>query len=65
MELRRGAFCEELLLDIIYYEILRGHLSPEMKYIFKRHLKQCSKCRHRYFALLCILKEESIVRNFG
>ena len=65
MELPDRTFCEELLLDIIYYEIYCGHLSSEMRYLFKKHLEQCPSCRHRYLAFLHILQEHQVVRNFG
>lgn len=63
MEPSYGDFCEELLLDIIYYEIYRGCLSSEMRYIFQKHLEQCPNCRDRYLAFMHILQDEP-VRGF-
>jgi hypothetical protein len=65
MELSDKTFCEEILLDVICYEICRGHLSPEMEFIFEEHLERCPNCRHKILAFLRILREEKFVRNFG
>lgn len=66
MELsNKSAFCEDILLDVICYEIYRNRLSPEMKFVFEKHLEKCPECRRRIFSFLRILQEEKVVRNYG
>ena len=57
--------CEELLWDLIYYEMRRGRLSPEMKYLLDAHLGECSACRHRMSDFMRLLQGATVVRNFG
>ena len=57
-------FCGELLADLICYELHRGHLSSEMKYLLERHLAQCPDCRRRIYGFLNMLSEETAVRDF-
>jgi hypothetical protein len=57
--------CEELLWDLICYEMCRGRLSPEMKYLLDIHLGECSDCRHRIRDFMGMLQDPAIVRNFG
>ncbi len=57
--------CGALLMDLICYELRGGRLSPEIKYLFERHLEQCPSCRQRYTGFLDLLEEDNAVRNFG
>ncbi|MDM7994763.1 MAG: zf-HC2 domain-containing protein [Acidobacteriota bacterium] len=57
-------FCGELLADLICYELQRGHLSPEMKYLLERHLAQCPDCRRRIYGFLNMLSEETAMHDF-
>lgn len=57
--------CDVLLLDLIFYELSCGRLSPEMKYLLERHLEQCPNCRRRIHEFQSILEDDKIVRNFG
>lgn len=65
MELSHDAVCEEVLLDLLCYEKYCGHLSPEMDYLFERHLEDCPICRKKISAFQCLVEEDEIVRNFG
>ena len=65
MEISDERLCKELLLDIIHYEMRCGHVSPEMKYLFEKHLKECPSCRHSILGFQRNLPEAGIVRNFG
>jgi hypothetical protein len=65
VELSNKTFCEDILMDVICYEICRDRLSPEMKFIFEKHLEQCPHCRHKIFSFLHVLEEEKVVRNYG
>jgi hypothetical protein len=47
MRIAHKRVCEELLWDLICYEMHRGTLSPEMKYLLDIHLAECPMCRHR------------------
>jgi hypothetical protein len=57
--------CEELLWDLICYEMCRGRLSPEMQHLLDLHLGECSACRHRIRDFMRMLQESTVVRNFG
>jgi len=57
--------CEELLLDLIFYEIYCRRLSPEMEYLLERHLELCPTCRDRIIGFKSLLPNNEIVRNFG
>jgi hypothetical protein len=57
--------CEDLLLDLIGYELCCGRLSPEMKYLLEMHLEQCASCRRRILSYLNLLSEDKAMRNFG
>ena len=65
MELSEKMVCTELLLDLISYEKLRGRLSPEMAYLFDRHLEQCTECREKITDFHRTLHGAEIMRNFG
>ena len=65
MELHSEAFCEVLLLDVICYELSCGRLSPEMEYLFEKHLEVCPDCQKKVAAFNSVLKEDRTVRNFG
>jgi predicted anti-sigma-YlaC factor YlaD len=65
MELSSRMVCQELLLDLICYEMCRGRLSTEMEYLLEKHLEQCPSCRDRIAAFRKMLQEPMIVRNFG
>jgi len=65
MELSRREVCEELLLDLICYEMFCGRLSPEMEHLLGIHLEQCPSCRHKIRAFQRMLDEPMIMRNFG
>jgi hypothetical protein len=65
MDITDSVGCTELLLDLIYYELVRGRLSSEMEYLFERHLEQCPNCRRRILGFHHILHETEIVRNYG
>ena len=58
------SFCEELLADLISYELCRGHLSSEIKYLLERHLAQCPDCRRRIYGFLNMLSEETAMHDF-
>jgi hypothetical protein len=57
--------CEQLLWDLICYEMCRGRLSPEMQYLLDLHLGECSTCRHRIRDFKRMLEGSMIERNFG
>jgi hypothetical protein len=65
MEVHNGAYCDVLFLDVICYELNCGRLSPEMEYIFEKHLEVCPDCRKKVAALNYIMREAKPVRNFG
>jgi len=65
MELNGGTFCEVLLLDVICYEWNCGRLSPEMEYLFEKHLENCPDCQRKVAAFNSELEEDKTVRNFG
>jgi hypothetical protein len=65
MELPESVVCTELILDLIYHELLRGRLSPEAEYLLERHLQECQSCRHKLLSFHSLLQEAAIVRNFG
>ena len=65
MEFHDGAYCEVLFLDVICYELSCGRLSPEMEYLFEKHLEDCPECQKKVAAFNSILKEETAMRNFG
>jgi len=68
MELSEKLVCKELLLDLVCYEIHCKRLSPEMEYLFEKHLEECPSCRRRILGFRRILQENQetdIVRNFG
>jgi hypothetical protein len=58
------SFCGELLADLICYELRRGHLSSEIKYLLEKHLEQCPNCRRRVYGFLNMLSEETVMRDF-
>ena len=60
-----GTVCEALLLDLICYEKYRGNLSPEMEYLFDKHLKECLSCRQRMHGFRTMIDGEEIARNYG
>ena len=57
--------CEELLWDLIFYEIQCRRLSPEMEYLLERHLNLCPNCRDRIHRFQSLLQNNEIIRNFG
>lgn len=65
MELNGGTFCEVLFLDVIFYEWNFGRLSPEMKYLFEKHLENCPDCQRKVAVFNSDLAEDKAVRNFG
>ncbi len=65
MEVYDEMVCKEMLLDLLFYERRCGHLSPEMEYLFERHIEQCPSCRRRVLGFQRTLNEAEIVRNFG
>ena len=65
MEFHGGAYCEMLLLDLICYELRSGRLSPEMEYLFEKHLEDCPDCQRKVADFNRAIKEDRTVRNFG
>ncbi len=65
MRISEKQVCEELLWDLICYEMRRGTLSPEMKHLLDLHTGECSTCRHRIRDFMRMLQETAVVRNFG
>jgi hypothetical protein len=59
------AICQDLLLDLICYEIRSRRLSPEMEYILEKHLEQCTSCRCKIHGFQRTIQDARIVRNFG
>ena len=57
--------CEELLRDIICYEMCRGHLSSEVQYLLQRHLTQCPECRRRMRGFMTLVQDVTAIRNYG
>ncbi len=57
--------CQELLWNLIFYEIYRKRLSPEMEYLLEKHLERCPICRDRILGFQSLLQNNEIVRNFG
>jgi hypothetical protein len=60
-----GEVCETLLLDLLCYERYRGNLSPEMEYLFDRHVQECPRCRQKILDFRTMIGEEPVVRNYG
>jgi hypothetical protein len=65
MELHSAVYCEMLLLDLICYELRSGRLSPEMEYLFEKHLEDCLDCKRKVADFNRTIKEDRTVRNFG
>ncbi len=65
MDLHERTLCEEVLLDLVCYEIYRGHLSPEMEHLFDGHVEKCPSCRDRVRVFRWILGEGKMQRNLG
>jgi hypothetical protein len=65
MDISDKKVCEELLWDLVCYEMFCGRLSPEMKHLLEMHLEQCLHCRHKIHAFMHMLQAPAIVRNFG
>lgn len=65
MENPNKTFCEHILLSVICHEICRNRLSPEMKFIFEKHLESCPDCRRRISFFFSLLREEEVVCNYG
>jgi hypothetical protein len=63
MKFSESAYCLEFLLDLIGYEMLRGTLSPEMGYLFQKHLEQCDTCRYRVVNFYRVLGKPEMVQN--
>ena len=57
--------CEELLCDLICYEMRCGRLSPEMQYMLEEHLVQCPNCRNRMVTFSRMVDLAALARNFG
>ncbi len=36
--------CNQILIDLLCYEMCGGRLSPEMEYILRSHLDECPSC---------------------
>ena len=47
MDRLEASMCEEVLLDLVFYEALRRHLSPETEALLEDHLRSCPSCRRR------------------
>ena len=65
MEFYAAAHCEMLLMDVICYELHCGRLSPEMEYLFEKHLEDCPDCQRKVADFNREIKEDCTVRNFG
>jgi hypothetical protein len=65
MEFSHKTVCEELLLDLICYEMCCGRLSPEMEYLFEKHLEECQSCRAKTLGFRHMVEGDNIIRNFG
>ena len=65
MKRREHEDCVDLLLDLVFYERYGRGLSPEMEYLFERHLEGCPSCRERILAFRQILEDGVVQRNYG
>jgi hypothetical protein len=65
MKPHEGTDCVDLLLDLVFYERFRRHLSPEMEYLFQGHLETCPGCRTRILDFRRILDGQIHQRNYG
>ncbi len=57
--------CTDTLLDMVYYETVIRHLSPEMEDILERHLRCCSSCRRKVDSLRRDLEATPVQQNSG
>jgi hypothetical protein len=65
MVLHEASECNEMLIDLVCYEIQLRRLSPEMERMFEGHLEHCQYCRHRVHNFQATLAEARSQRNFG
>lgn len=65
MNLHKAFECNEMLLDLVCYELHRRRLSPEMKTIFDGHLERCPACRARVHSFQKTVAETCRQQNFG
>ncbi len=65
MDIHNSWACEELLLDVVFYEKRCGRLSPEMEYLLECHLESCPSCRARELSFRRVLHGEDNFWNFG
>ena len=65
MDVIEGSDCTDTLLDLVYYETVVRHLSPEMEDILERHLKCCVSCRQKVSFLRQNLEGLPVCQNFG
>jgi hypothetical protein len=65
MDKREESVCADMLLDLVSYEALRRHLSPETEAMLEDHLRCCPSCRRRILIFRSILGSENDIRNFG
>jgi hypothetical protein len=47
MRSNKGKTCADTLLDLVCYETVCRHMSPEMESLFARHLQSCPSCRRK------------------
>jgi hypothetical protein len=57
--------CEELIWDLLCYEMCCGRLSPESKSLLQRHLMQCPRCHGKVQGFIQMLRDATMVRNYG
>jgi hypothetical protein len=57
--------CVDLLLDLVFYEKFRRHLSPEMEYLLQGHLETCLDCRTRILDFRRMMDGPILQRNYG
>jgi hypothetical protein len=65
MLVSRKKICEELLWDLIHYELYSGRIGLETKHMLQMHLEQCPDCRKRMGDFFQLVGTSAVERNFG
>jgi hypothetical protein len=64
MNFHHASECNEMLIDLVCYELQLRRLSPEMERLFDVHLEQCSACRHHVRSFQSTIAIADGQRNF-
>lgn len=57
------SYCLQTLLDLLYHEVNRQNLSPEMELMLYEHLIDCPCCRKKVRNFQQVLAEEPCVKE--